>query len=62
MKEFGAELTVDGMMSRSFDNLIRDIEVAREFGSNVYDNFEFVLATTFERDRKKHHRSLFIRF
>ncbi|WP_240535951.1 hypothetical protein [Candidatus Liberibacter solanacearum] len=52
MKDFGSELTVDGMMSRSFNNLIRDIAVSKNIGSNAHENFEFVLANTFERDRK----------
>ncbi|XCE54040.1 hypothetical protein Q7M56_05450 (plasmid) [Candidatus Liberibacter asiaticus] len=52
MKEFGSDLTVEGMMSRSFDNLIRDIAIAREFGANANENFNFVLASMFERDRE----------
>lgn len=51
MKEFGSEVTADGMMSRAFDNLIRDIEVTREFGVAAHENFEFVLANTLERDK-----------
>ncbi|AHA28045.1 hypothetical protein [Candidatus Liberibacter americanus] len=52
MEEFGSEVTIDGMMGSSFNNLIRDIAVAREFGANASENFEFVLASTYERDRK----------
>ncbi|KJZ81581.1 hypothetical protein AP064_05525 [Candidatus Liberibacter solanacearum] len=45
MKQFGANVTPSEFIARSFDALIRDIEVTRRFGTNAHDNFNWMLET-----------------
>ncbi|CAL9916324.1 Phage protein [Candidatus Liberibacter solanacearum] len=45
MQQFGANVTPSEFIARSFDSLIRDIEVARRFGSNAHENFNWMLET-----------------
>ncbi|MFV0256808.1 MAG: hypothetical protein EPS19_05270 [Candidatus Liberibacter solanacearum] len=45
MQQFGANVTPSEFIARSFDSLVRDIEVARRFGSNAHENFNWMLET-----------------
>lgn len=52
MQQFGANVTPSEFIAHSFNSLIRDIEVVRQFGPTAHENFYWMLETVKENERR----------